>query len=121
LRARFFGSGAARTDSHVERLAKHYRNVKRIEAMEQENARHELRELSWYVDDDGSFGVRARLTPEHGDRVAKAIEAVCDENGCDSKNVSAETFSGASWFPGVSVLCLWSGMESLCIAAEVRR
>ena len=62
------------TATHVERLVKQFRKVKRIEALEQENQRHALRELNWFVDDDGSYVFRARLTPEQGERVARAIE-----------------------------------------------
>ncbi|MGM0658050.1 MAG: DUF222 domain-containing protein [Pseudomonadota bacterium] len=79
------------TASHVEKLVRQFRRVKRIEAMEQENARHELRELSWYVDDDGSYVFRARLTPEQGERVARAIEAAVDEEFQEQKDVPAET------------------------------
>jgi len=79
------------TASHVERLVKHYRKVKRIEALEQENRRHALRELNWYIDDDGSYVLRARLTPEQGERIVQAIEAAMDENDYESENVSAET------------------------------
>ena len=79
------------TATHVERLVKQFRKVKRIEALEQENQRHALRELSWFVDDDGSYVFRARLTPEQGERVARAIEAACDENDSELKNVPAET------------------------------
>ena len=79
------------TASHVERLVKQYRKVKRIEALEQENQRHALRELNWFVDDDGSYVFRARLTPEQGERVARAIEAACDENDSEFENVPAET------------------------------
>ena len=68
------------TATHVERLVKQFRKVKRIEALEQENQRHALRELNWFVDDDGSYVFRARLTPEQGERVARALEVACDEN-----------------------------------------
>ena len=57
------------TASHVERLVKQFRKVKRIEALEQENQRHALRELNWFVAtyfDDGSYVFRARLTPRAG-------------------------------------------------------
>ena len=79
------------TASHVEQLVRQFRKVKRIEAMEQENQRHALRELNWFIDDDGSYVFRARLTPEQGERVARAIEAACDENDSELKNVPAET------------------------------
>ena len=67
------------TASHVEKLVSQFRKVKRIEAMEAEIQRHDLRELDFYVDDDGSYVFRARLTPEQGERVAKAIESAMGE------------------------------------------
>jgi len=89
------------TASHVERLVRQFRRVKRIEALEHENQRHALRELNWFVDDDGSYVFRARLTPEQGERVARALEAACDENDSELKNVPAET-SDESAFDQVS-------------------
>src|SRR6056297_2207774 len=80
------------TASHVERLVSQYRKVKRIEALETENQRHNLRELNWHVDDDGSYVLRARLTPEQGERVVKAIESAMDEEFEERKDVSAETY-----------------------------
>ena len=79
------------TASHVEKLVSQFRKVKRIEALETENQRHNLRELNWHVDDDGSYVLRARLTPEQGERVVKAIESAMDEEFEERKNVSAET------------------------------
>ncbi|MBS3747961.1 MAG: DUF222 domain-containing protein, partial [Wenzhouxiangellaceae bacterium] len=79
------------TASHVERLVSQFRKVKRIEALEAEEQRHDLRELNWHVDDDGSYVFRARLTPEQGERVVKAIESAMDEEFEERKNVSAET------------------------------
>ena len=67
------------TASHVERLVSQYRKLKRLEALEAENQRHELRELNWHVDDDGSYVLKARLTPEQGERIVKAIESAMDE------------------------------------------
>ena len=60
------------TAAHVERLVSQYRKVKRIEALEAENQRHDMREMNWYIDDDGSYVIKARLTPEQGERVLKA-------------------------------------------------
>ncbi|MBS3745341.1 MAG: DUF222 domain-containing protein, partial [Wenzhouxiangellaceae bacterium] len=79
------------TASHVERMVSQFRKVKRIEALEAEKQRHDLRELNWHVDDDGSYVFRARLTPEQGERVVKAIESAMDEEFEERKNVSAET------------------------------
>ena len=81
------------TASHVERLVSQYRKVKRLEALEAENQRHELRELNWHVDDDGSYVLKARLTPEQGERIVKAIESAMDEEFEERQDVSAERSS----------------------------
>ena len=60
------------TASHVERLVRNYRNVKRAEALEQQNERHALRAMRWIVDDDGSYVIAGRLPPEQGARVVAA-------------------------------------------------
>ena len=82
-----------RTASHVERLVSQYRKVKRLEALEAENQRHELRELNWHVDDDGSYVLKARLTPEQGERIVKPIESAMDEEFEERQDVSAERSS----------------------------
>ena len=62
------------TASHVERLVRNYRKVKRSEALKRDNQRHALRELNWYIDDDGSYVLKARLGPEQGGRITQALE-----------------------------------------------
>ncbi|MGK7297043.1 MAG: DUF222 domain-containing protein, partial [Candidatus Wenzhouxiangella sp. M2_3B_020] len=79
------------TASHMERLVRQFRTVKRIEALEAEEQRHDLRSLDWHVDDDGSYVFRGRLTPEQGERVVQAIESAMDEEYRERKDVSAET------------------------------
>ena len=79
------------TASHTERLVRQFRKAKRIEALEAEEQRHDLRSLDWHVDDDGSYVFRARLTPEQGERVVHAIESAMDEEYRERKGVSAET------------------------------
>lgn len=79
------------TASHVERLVRLYRKVERIEALEAENQRHDLRELDWHIDDDGSYVIKARMTPEQGERVVKAIEAAMEEEFAERKTVPAGT------------------------------
>ncbi|MEX0915689.1 MAG: DUF222 domain-containing protein, partial [Wenzhouxiangellaceae bacterium] len=78
------------TASHLERLVRYFRKVKRIEALEAENQRHELREMNWYVDDDGSYVIKARLTPEQGERVLKAVESAMDEEFNERQRTPAE-------------------------------
>jgi len=49
-----------------------HRELAGDQAREAENQRHELREMNWHIDDDGSYVIKARLTPEQGERVLKA-------------------------------------------------
>jgi len=74
------------TASHVERLVRNYRKVKRSEALPRSNQHHALPELNWYIDDDGSYVLKVRLAPEQGARIAQALKAAME-----SKDVSAET------------------------------
>ena len=79
------------TASHVERLVRQYRKVKRIEALELENERHNRRELNWFFDDDGSLVLKGRFTPEQGAVLKKSLSAAMDYFYEDAKDVSAET------------------------------
>jgi hypothetical protein len=83
------------TASQVERLVRQYRRVQRAEALAQENQRHALREVSWYIDDDGCLVLKARLDPEQGARVVQALEsatgAIREEQRDAAEDVSAET------------------------------
>ncbi|MDZ7842150.1 MAG: DUF222 domain-containing protein [Gammaproteobacteria bacterium] len=79
------------TAAHVERLVRGYRSVKRIEALEAENDRHDRRALSWHFDDDGSLEIKGRLTPEQGARVMQALQAAMDAESRERPDVSAET------------------------------
>jgi hypothetical protein len=83
------------TASHVERLVRNYRRVKRTEALERDNQHHALRELSWYTNDDGSYVIKARLSPEQGARIVQALQAtsaaIREEQRDATEDVSAET------------------------------
>ena len=87
------------TAAHVERLVSQYRKVKRIEALEAENQRHDMREMDWYVDDDGSYVIKARLTPEQGERVLKAVESAMDEEFNERQAAPAEESAAALDYP----------------------
>ena len=76
---------------HVERAANAYRRGKRLEWLEREKHRHDLRELNWMYDDDGCLVMNARFTPEQGAIVRQAVESVMQEMFEERKNVSAET------------------------------
>lgn len=79
------------TAHHVERAVRSYRKVKRIEALDQENTRHEQRELSWYVDDEGYWVLRGRFPPEQGALIQNSLQQAMEENFQEQKNVAAET------------------------------
>lgn len=66
------------TASHVERLVRNYRKVKRNEALQRDEQRQALRELAWHIDDDGNYVLKASLPPEQGARVVQAMQEAMD-------------------------------------------
>ncbi|MFT7289473.1 MAG: hypothetical protein ACI87W_003607, partial [Halieaceae bacterium] len=68
-----------------ERLVRSYRRIGRPEAMQQLSRR----ELSYYIDDDGSYVIRARLTREQGERLVQALDTAAEELPRDEEQTSA--------------------------------
>jgi hypothetical protein len=62
------------TAAHVETLVRAWRRVDRRDELEHENLRHASRYLQAYTDEDGMVVLRARLDPEAGAAVLKALE-----------------------------------------------
>jgi hypothetical protein len=77
------------TAVHVERLVRNYRKVKRTEALAKENTRHAQRELSWFIDDDGYWVIRGRLTSEQGALVQKVLEQAMEEDFREQRDAPA--------------------------------
>ncbi|MBW3549022.1 MAG: HNH endonuclease [Actinobacteria bacterium] len=75
------------TAAHLERIVRAYRKAQRVDEMDEANRIHEDRSLRWHHDDDGTFVLQARLTPEQGALVRKALERA----GEAVDDVSAET------------------------------
>jgi hypothetical protein len=75
------------TASHVEMAVRKYRRVLRENENAVEQLRESKRELSYYQDEEGMWVIRAKLPPEEGALVVKAIEAASE------KEDSAESFS----------------------------
>jgi hypothetical protein len=69
------GLARAGTASHLERIVRGLRRVDRLQALDDENRRHESRHLSAYVDEDGMVVVRGRLSPEAGAALLRALDA----------------------------------------------
>ena len=76
--------------AHVETQVRLYRRVKRIEALQQENVRYAKRRLSLYEDDDGSWVIRGRLSPEAGALISKALDAAKEQLFEEQKQVPEE-------------------------------
>ncbi|MDE0678888.1 MAG: DUF222 domain-containing protein [Gammaproteobacteria bacterium] len=85
------------TAAHVERTVRGFRRVKRYLERDEAEAMHERRYLSWRQDADGSVRIEARLTPEAGEMLRKALEAAhaqLEERGADAES-AGEAESGA--------------------------
>jgi len=90
------------TAAHVEKLVRKYRWCERRDAAEAANDQHVGRYLNYFYDDAGSMIIQAKLPPEVGALVKKALDAAAEalreqsaaEGRCQTEsNVSAETFS----------------------------
>jgi hypothetical protein len=79
------------TASHVERAVRQYRRVRRTEALVAEKERHERRRVFWRMEEDGSWCLFGRFSPDQGERIMKAIESAVDEIDAEQKNVAMET------------------------------
>jgi hypothetical protein len=76
--ARLLDLALAGTAAQVERVARAWRRVDRIEAAHCTEQRHLHRSVTMQVDDDGMVVIRGRLTPEIGAVVQRALEAAAD-------------------------------------------
>ena len=66
------------TAAHVETLVRAWRRVARIEDAESEEGRRRHRSVNYYTDEDGMLAVEARLDPEAGAVLVKALEAASE-------------------------------------------
>jgi len=78
------------TASHVETQVRQYRQVKRNEAFEQGELQHARRRLRLYQDDDGSWVINGRLSPEQGALIARALDAAKEQLIEEEKQVPEE-------------------------------
>jgi hypothetical protein len=89
------------TANHVERLVRKYRRVQSNAENQRANALHDGRYLHFRHDEDGALIIEARLAPETGELVLKALGAagealyarrrVAETTNETESNVSAET------------------------------
>ena len=74
------------TASHLERVVRGYRRACRLEEVDEAQRQHEDRYLHYHTDDDGMLVIEARLPPEVGATVRKALEAAV-EGLCQTQRV----------------------------------
>ena len=82
---RLLGVAHHGTAAQVERLVRAWRRCDRIE----EERKHLSRSASTYVDEDGMVILRARLTPEQGAVVQRALEAASERLYQDGREAAA--------------------------------
>lgn len=63
------------TASHMDKLVRQFQSVKRQQQEEQAETQYEGREVVYYQDDEGMWVIHAKLPPEAGALVIKALEA----------------------------------------------
>src|SRR5262245_18630758 len=66
------------TASQLERIVRAWRRVDRLEEQQHERERHRMRELTLHIDDDGMYVLRARLDPEVGAVLERALAAASE-------------------------------------------
>ncbi len=79
------------TASHVEKLVRKYRWTQRRDAAQLAQLQHEQRNVYSFFEVDGTFVLNARLPPEIGRVVSKALELAVEAVRPPGGNVSAET------------------------------
>ncbi len=64
------------TASRLERIVRAYRKAQRVDELDQANRIHEARYLQWHHDDNASFVLHGRLTPDQG-AVVRSLGRSC--------------------------------------------
>jgi uncharacterized protein DUF222 len=77
------------TASQVERVARAWRRCDRLEEAREDRQQRLSRSARTYVDDDGMVVLRARLTPELGAVVQRALDAAADRLYKESKDAAS--------------------------------
>src|SRR5262245_33852263 len=75
---RLLAVGRAGTAEHVERIVRGWRRVDRIAEAKEASRQHSWRALHVFTDEDGTVRIRARLAPEVGALLLKALDAARD-------------------------------------------
>ena len=87
------------TAAHVERTVRGFRRGQRDLERDEAEVMHERRYLDWRQESDGSVRIEARLTPEVGELLRKALEAAdaqLDERDADAESIDVAAPAGVS-------------------------
>ena len=102
---RLLGFAECAPASYVERLARAWCRVDRQAEATDERRRHERRNLSTWIDDDGMVVIRGRLSPEVSAVLRRALEAAGDQLRTDvSPEEAADTSFGQRQADALSVV-----------------
>ena len=96
------------TAAHVERLVRAWRRCDRVEEARQTERAHLNRSVTIYVDEDGMVVMRARLTPELGAVVQRALEAASDRLYQESRHAALRSQSLRKSRPGSEEPTPWA-------------
>ena len=66
------------TAHHVERVVSQYRRAKKFADRDFAMDRYDRREVTYRYDDDGCIVIKAKLPPDQGEMVLKALEKAMD-------------------------------------------
>ena len=77
------------TAGQVERVARAWRRCDRMEEARETERRNLTRSVTTYVDEDGMVILRARLTPEQGAVVQRALEAASEKLYQENRKAAA--------------------------------
>jgi hypothetical protein len=67
------------TAAQLEKIVRAWRRTSRLEEQQQDERRRAARNLTFYIDEDGSYVIRGRLDPETGAILERALEAAATE------------------------------------------
>lgn len=77
------------TAHHVERVVTQYRRARKFAERDFAMDQYARREVTCYYDDGGSVVIRAKLPPDRGEVILKALEKAMDVSGIDPAGESA--------------------------------
>lgn len=78
------------TASQLERLVAQYRRARRFEDRDFAFDQYRAREVDWRYDEDGGVVIRAKLPPDMGEVVLKALDKAIDVVGVGDEGIAAK-------------------------------